>query len=183
MAWEEGYLRGDVDGLIPGRKPGLDEKAMRKLILSEKASHWGGNNADVDRREDGDTKGWWASALDVDWIAGEAARGSGGGGKGREGEQYVCKRSFNAGRYLCEYIYYTSLRVAVSRRPPQGTVNKHKHKSHHHGPEETSNTTKRVLFLHVPQFGKPYELEDGQEIVKRIVKAMVIDGEGLRRKG
>ncbi|TGZ82351.1 peptidase C15, pyroglutamyl peptidase I-like protein [Ascodesmis nigricans] len=66
--------------------------------------------------------------------------------------------SEDAGRFLCEYIFRASLMEARKR-----------------GEEEM----KRVLFLHVPPAGKPYSVEMGAEVVKRIVEGMVSDGEGL----
>ena len=62
--------------------------------------------------------------------------------------------SENAGRYLCEYVYFASLRE-----------------------EETAGESGRVLFLHVPPEEAGGSVDVGVEVVKAVVEALVRCGE------
>lgn len=63
--------------------------------------------------------------------------------------------SDDAGRYLCDFIYYCSL--AESRR------------SLYHNPPDNKNDTPQVLFLHCCPVGQPFTTEEVTEGIKRIV--------------
>lgn len=65
--------------------------------------------------------------------------------------------SIDAGRYICEYIFRTSLRCAA-------------------------DPARRVLFLHVPPEGMPYSIETGRKLLEELVIAFVTEGERLRKE-
>ncbi|CAG8709300.1 15826_t:CDS:2, partial [Acaulospora colombiana] len=58
--------------------------------------------------------------------------------------------SDDAGRFLCDFIYYSSLREALARYGPQGAG--------------------RVLFVHVPPDGT---IEEGVQVLKAVIKSLV----------
>ncbi|PVF96146.1 peptidase C15, pyroglutamyl peptidase I-like protein [Serendipita vermifera] len=58
--------------------------------------------------------------------------------------------SDDAGRFLCDFIYYSSLREALVRYGPQGVG--------------------RVLFVHVPPDGT---IEEGVQVLKAVIKSLV----------
>ena len=55
--------------------------------------------------------------------------------------------SDDAGRYLCEYIYFRSMQESVSSGIP-------------------------VLFMHVPMEGKPFSIAEMRDVVMRLVAIM-----------
>ena len=55
--------------------------------------------------------------------------------------------SDDAGRYLCEYIYFRSM-------------------------EESVNSGVPVLFVHVPQEGRPFSIAEMRDVVLRLVGLM-----------
>ncbi|CAE6512578.1 unnamed protein product [Rhizoctonia solani] len=63
--------------------------------------------------------------------------------------------SDDPGRYLCDFIYYCSL--ACARK-------------------EGSNA--KVLFLHVPPIGLPYQVEDMTKAIEGIIEYLALDGFG-----
>ena len=110
---------------------------------------------------------------------------------------FITRPSTNAGLFLCEYILRKSLEEAIRRKrsgarrpwdwrkryggrvgrgPGGGYVTME-------GRETPANVSKRVLFMHVPNVGKPYTIEDGVKELKSVVIRMVLDGEGLCGEG
>lgn len=67
------------------------------------------------------------------------------------------KKSSDAGRYMCEYIFRTSLRCAT-------------------------DSTRRVLFVHVPPEDEPYSIETGKKFLEKLIIAYVTEGERLRKE-
>lgn len=67
------------------------------------------------------------------------------------------KKSTDAGRYMCEYTFRTSLRCAT-------------------------DPTRRVLFLHVPPEDLPYSIETGKKFLEKFIIAFVTEGERLRKE-
>ncbi|KAG8841785.1 hypothetical protein FRB91_004681 [Serendipita sp. 411] len=61
--------------------------------------------------------------------------------------------SNDAGRFLCDFIYYTSLHEAAARFGEEGL--------------------KRVLFVHVPPDGT---LEEGVKVLEAVIKSIVTRG-------
>ncbi|ORX98976.1 peptidase C15, pyroglutamyl peptidase I-like protein [Basidiobolus meristosporus CBS 931.73] len=64
---------------------------------------------------------------------------------------YEISSSNNAGRYLCEYTYYCSMAESIVST------------------ESHEQPQKRVLFVHVPPIGSPYELSELTSVIKKIV--------------
>lgn len=56
--------------------------------------------------------------------------------------------SDDAGRYLCEFIYFKSMEMSVKSGIP-------------------------VLFCHVPQDGRPFSIKEMTEVILRLVGIMV----------
>jgi pyroglutamyl-peptidase len=59
--------------------------------------------------------------------------------------------SDDAGHFLCDFIYYSSLREALVRYGPKGVA--------------------RVLFVHVPPDGT---VEEGVQVLKAVIKSLVL---------
>ncbi|KAI5809794.1 hypothetical protein DFH27DRAFT_160532 [Peziza echinospora] len=100
---------------------------------------------------------------------------------------YIIHPSTNAGRYLCEYIFRKSLEHAIAvredpdARKPWDWRKSSSATSGEPDPEtEAENISKRVLFMHVPNVGQPYSIEDGVRALEQVVVGMVLDGEGFR---
>lgn len=93
------------------------------------------------------------TGLDVDWIVDFVRKGD--VRNGTKGETAEMDRSDNAGLFLCEYIYSRSLMEAKKR-----------------GLEKA-----KVLFMHVCADGKPYSIETGVQVLKRVVEGAVRNGE------
>ncbi|KAF3484412.1 uncharacterized protein GIQ15_03736 [Arthroderma uncinatum] len=66
------------------------------------------------------------------------------------GRSFDVRLSHDAGRYLCEYIFYTSLSMAWEEQRPRG-----------------------VAFLHVPGWTDKASVEMGADVLVGLVKAMV----------
>ncbi|KAH8153642.1 uncharacterized protein LAJ45_02455 [Morchella importuna] len=146
VAHEKGYVKGDIDGLIPGGKKADSEK--------EKKNETG----DTGKRAIEDTDGGqvYKTELDIERIIG-MMDACGIVPEETPEKQLVFKESTNAGRYLCEYIYRTSLRCA-------------------------EHSSRRVLFLHVPPEDDPYSIKTGVGMLEKFIIAFVTEGERLRRK-
>ena len=76
-----------------------------------------------------------------------------------DGQRHMDLRiSEDAGRYLCDYIYFSSLAHL-----------------------EKAGEEKRVLFLHVPSDSSERSIEIGRELVLQLVRS-VVESEMVRRE-
>ncbi|KAL0631273.1 hypothetical protein Q9L58_009872 [Maublancomyces gigas] len=142
VAHEKGYVKADVDGLIPGGLPAAP-------VLE--GDRTGDSGKDGVTETDGGAV--YRTELNVDNIC-------------KMIHAIVpktpdiplrVKASADAGRYMCEYIFRTSLRCAT-------------------------DPTRRVLFLHVPPENMPYGIEEGKQFLEKFVIAFVTEGERLRKE-
>lgn len=127
----DGYYMRDVDGCYLN-----DEAAHLKL---GKEWIWDGLPAEI------------RSGIDVDdvwrrWRVGLMKTGE-------EGKEADVRVSEDAGRYLCDFIYYSSL-AELERRGEE----------------------KRVLFLHVPVEADEASVRKGVEITTELIRAVVASG-------
>ena len=70
--------------------------------------------------------------------------------------------SEDAGRFLCEFIYLTSLKAAARAEGGDG------------------RRSEKVLFMHVPPLEEPFGVETGRKVLVEVVKGMVQAGEERR---
>lgn len=70
--------------------------------------------------------------------------------------------SEDAGRFLCEFIYLTSLQAAVRAEG---------------GHDDGKRRSEKVLFMHVPPPDEPFGVETGRKVLVEVVKGMVQAGE------
>ncbi|RPA99084.1 peptidase C15, pyroglutamyl peptidase I-like protein [Choiromyces venosus 120613-1] len=139
-AFEEGYMYGDVDNRLVNDE---DAPPNRDIFLSE----------GVKEREPGGRE--FSCGLDLEWIVGQVE-------KPVETEKLPIKVSDDAGRFLCEYLYYSSLKAACDKE----------------GKDRLRS--EKVLFMHVPSLGEPFGVETGRKVLVELVKAMVAAGEEKR---
>ncbi|KAG0641384.1 hypothetical protein HOY80DRAFT_733865 [Tuber brumale] len=148
-AFEEGYVFGDVDGKVPG---GADAAPERGIMQSESEGEDGGG---AEGREPGGRE--FGCALDVRWIVEEGVERF--QPEETPGEELPIKVSDDAGRFLCEFTYYTSLKAACEK---EGNGNL---------------KSEKVLFMHVPPLAEPFGIETGRRVLIEVVKGMVKAGE------
>ncbi|KAG0128283.1 hypothetical protein HOY82DRAFT_30109 [Tuber indicum] len=141
-AFEEGYVFGDVDGKLPDEADAAPDKG---IMQSESA----------EGREPGGRE--FGCALDVRWIVEEGVQRF--QPEETPDEELPIKVSDDAGRFLCEFTYYTSLKAACEKEG-NGKLK-----------------SEKVLFMHVPPLAKPFGIETGRRVLIEVVKAMVKAGE------
>lgn len=146
VAHEKGYVKGDIDGLVPGGKKADPEKEMENKT--------GDTGKSATEDEDGGQV--YKTELDVERIIG-MMDACGIVPEETPGDQLVFHESTNAGRYLCEYIFRTSLQCA-------------------------EHSSRRVLFLHVPPENDPYSIKTGVGMLEKFIIAFVTEAERVRRK-
>ncbi|KAL7266186.1 hypothetical protein RUND412_011277 [Rhizina undulata] len=155
-AHEKGYNRRDVDGLTPGGDEGC--------VFS------GVHGSEANRKEPEDPGRVYRTGLDIGWICSQDSTLV--SPHTNPPSPVLISSSNNAGRYLCEYIYHTSLRCRLLKDSKTALDSD--------GMPTTDSVSKRVLFLHVPPKGKPYGIEVGTKVVCGVIEGMVRDGEGDR---
>lgn len=167
-AWENGYIKRDVDKLIPSSPCG--DRPPNSSLTDKTAEHKTEEDSGVEfdgvHGSEVPAKGWgqcWHTAADVDWIV-EFVDACKITAPENKDKPIDIRKSRTAGMYLCEYIYRHSLMETKSREDS--------------GKDDGS--MKKVLFLHVPPNGELYGLETGKEVVLRVIEAMVRNGEGLQ---
>lgn len=77
--------------------------------------------------------------------------------------------SNDAGRYLCDFIYYSSL-VEFWRRDPDAAA-------------AAAGSGPHVMFLHVPGYGGEADVEMGSRVALRLIAAMVASTRRQGKKG
>ncbi|PWW73669.1 hypothetical protein C7212DRAFT_346955 [Tuber magnatum] len=75
------------------------------------------------------------------------------------GKELPIKASDDAGRFVCEITYYTSLKAACEK-DGNGKLK-----------------SEKVLFMHVPPLAEPFGIETGRRVLIEVVKGMVKAGE------
>ncbi|CUS13842.1 unnamed protein product [Tuber aestivum] len=140
-AFEDGYVFGDVDGKVPG---GADAAPERGIMHSE----------GEERREPGGRE--FGCALDLQWVVEGVEKFE---PEETPGKELPIKVSDDAGRFLCEFIYYTSLKAACEKEG-NGKLK-----------------SEKVLFMHVPPLAEPFGVETGRKVLIEVAKGMVKAGE------
>jgi pyrrolidone-carboxylate peptidase len=97
------------------------------------------------------------TTLDVDGVL-ERMHQQGSGDMSQLPEGVTVKASDDAGNYLCDFIYYSSL-------------------SHFWRKNDDHNGDRPVVFLHVPPESDEEALQKGREVTEALIRAMVESGE------
>lgn len=87
--------------------------------------------------------------------------------------------SEDAGRYLCEYIYYNSLRQACERAKQKFDEDAAPETAFTSKDKILETASKKALFFHIPPEGKPYGLDTGYKVLEQLILGMVAIGEDL----
>ncbi|KAK4246875.1 Pyroglutamyl-peptidase 1 [Corynascus novoguineensis] len=150
----EGYKMRDVDGQLLADDGG---RGCRRPGGTEKEGEGEGEGKGDGEGEGGEKEWIWEglppdleSAFDVDDIV---ARW-----RGHSPQHLDLRISEDAGHYLCDFIYYSSLAHL-----------------------EKAGERRRVLFLHVPSDASPHSISVGRELLLQLVRSLV-ESEVVRRE-